>query len=67
MITIIDVEDIVNQQLGSKELIPYLIKLQLLEKQFKIDINYQNIKDQVFEDSLCYYKLSDRYYIVFQE
>lgn len=67
MVTIIDVDDIVKQQMGQRELIPYLIKLQLKENQFNIDINYGDIKNQSFESNLCYCKLTDRFYAIFQE
>lgn len=67
MFTIIDVDQIVKDQNGDKRVIPYLIKLELLQKQFNIDINYKDIENQSFESDLCYCKLTDRFYAVFQE
>lgn len=67
MFAIIDVEQIVNDANGDKRVIPYLIKLELLQKQFNIDVNYKNIENQSFESDLCYCKLTDRFYAVFQE
>lgn len=67
MFTIIDVDQIVKDQNGDKRVIPYLIKLELLQKQFNIDINYKDIEHQSFESNLCYYKITDRFYAVFQE
>ena len=67
MFAIIDVDQIVNDANGDKRVIPYLIKLELLQKQFNIDVNYKDIENQFFESDLCYCKLTDRFYVVFQE
>lgn len=52
---------------GDKDVIPYLIKIYLKEHGFKVKINLKNIKNQKFESNLCYYKITDDYYIVFEE
>lgn len=67
MFAIIDVDQIVNDANGDKRVIPYLIKLELLQKQFNIDVNCKDIENQSFESDLCYCKLTDRFYAVFQE
>ena len=67
MFAIIDVDQIVNDANGDKRVIPYLIKLELLQKQFNIDVNYRDIENQSFESDLCYCKLTDRFYAVFRE
>lgn len=67
MFAIIDVDQIVKDQNGDKRVIPYLIKLELLQKQFNIDVNYKDIENQSFESNLCYCKITDRFYVVFQE
>lgn len=67
MFAIIDVEQIVNDANVDKRVIPYLIKLELLQKQFNIDVNYKDIENQSFESDLCYCKLTDRFYAVFRE
>ena len=67
MICLIDINEIIQMSNGDKDVIPYLIKIYLKEHGFKVKINLKNIKNQKFESNLCYYKITDDYYIVFEE